>query len=266
MNSETEQFRKRITELSDISYTNSQYIFTDFLTEAEISDLLSMAGNAADRISSGETVICPAFQSGITLYGGHENATRKIARFGSEEAFAYNEDFHITIVHIAPRLAKFADKFTHRDFLGAILNLGIDRKVTGDIVINSNEAYLFCEEKIAEFISENLDKVKHTYVKAETVETIPESIMPHMEDVEFQVSSERIDAIVSHMANLSRSKAIELFRTGKVFVNGRQMENTSFQPKEGDMISVRGFGKIKYLGVSRTTRKGKLNIVVSRFV
>ncbi|MBR1892297.1 MAG: hypothetical protein IJ815_02040 [Lachnospiraceae bacterium] len=266
MNAETEQFIKRIKELSETSYTNSQYLFTDFLSEAEISDILSIAGNASDAISKGETIICNAYPSGITLYGGHAEATRRIARFGSMEAFAYEEVFPIKIIHIEPRLAKFADTFTHRDFLGAILNLGIDRKVTGDILTDGTEAYLFCDEKIADFILDNLDKVKHTHIKCSIAETVPSSMAPHMESFEYQVSSERIDGIVSQVTKISRSKSLELFRTGKVFVNGRQMENPSFTPKSGDMISIRGYGKMRYAGVNRTTKKGKLNISVERFI
>ena len=266
MNVETEQFRKRIKELSETSYTNSQYLFTDFLTEAEISDILMVASNASDAISKGETVVCSAYPSGITLYGGHDNATRCIARFGSMEAFAYEEAFPIKIIHIEPLLAKFADCFTHRDFLGAILNLGIDRKVTGDILTDGNEAYLFCEDKITDFIMENLTKVKHTNVKCSLAESVPDSMEPRMESHEYQVNSERIDGIISQVTKLSRSKALELFRTGKVFVNGRQMENPSHTPKIGDMISVRGYGKMRYSGTNRTTRKGKLNIVVEQYV
>lgn len=266
MANETEQFKKRIHELSETSYTNSQYLFTDFLNEAELSDVLSIAGNASEEISTGKTVICSAFPSGITIYGGHTMSTRCMIRFGSEEAFAYDEPFPISIVHIFPRLAKFADTFTHRDFLGAILNLGIDRKVTGDILTDGTQAWLFAEKKMAEFIKENLDQVKHTHIICEIVDDIPKEMQVHTEHLEFQVQSERIDAIAAQIVKLSRSKVLELFRTQKIFVNGRTMENPSFQPKSGDMISIRGFGKVRYLGTTRLTRKGKCNIAIEKFI
>ncbi|XME01448.1 YlmH/Sll1252 family protein [Lachnospiraceae bacterium C1.1] len=265
MNNEVEQFKKRIHELSDTAYTNSQYLFSDFLSEAEISDILQAAGNAAAAIAEGKCVVTSAYPAGITLYGGHDDATRRIARFGSMEAFAYEEDFPIRIIHIRPIIEKFADNFSHRDFLGAILNLGIDRRVTGDILTNGTEAYLFCTENIADFIIDNLDKVKHTNVVCELVDESPVSMQPTLKRHSYQISSERIDAIVAAVTNLSRSKAVELFRSKKVFVNSRLEENPSAQISAGSSISIRGFGKMRYEGVDRTTRKGKLNIIVDRY-
>ena len=165
MSEESEQFKKRIRELADKSYSSSQYFFTDFLTEAEISDALSLGKNA--------------FASGITIYGGYESAERRMLRFGSLEEFGYEEPFPIKVIKIAPLLEKFSDEFTHRDFLGAILNLGIDRKVTGDILIKGKTAYLFCEEKMAEYIADNLYQVKHTHIKCDIIDEIPEGICQH---------------------------------------------------------------------------------------
>ena len=260
------QFRKRIIELSNLSYNNSQYFFTDFMNEAELSELLNLAANAADRVMRGETVISQNFPSGLTVCGGHEEASRYIAEFGSEEAFAYKEDFPIAIIHIEPVSAKFAEALTHRDFLGAILNLGIDRKVTGDILTDGTEAYLIAEKKISSYILENLVRVKHVSVKSSLADEIPERFKNRMEREEFQLSSERIDALVAQFTKLSRSKTLELFRSQKIFINGRQEENPSTQLKVDDRISVRGFGKLIYLGTTRITKKGKYNIAIERYI
>ncbi len=252
MSEESEQFKKRIRELADKSYSSSQYFFTDFLTEAEISDALSLGKNA--------------FASGITIYGGYESAERRMLRFGSLEEFGYEEPFPIKVIKIAPLLEKFSDEFTHRDFLGAILNLGIDRKVTGDILIKGKTAYLFCEEKMAEYIADNLYQVKHTHIKCDIIDEIPEGIGPELKLEEYQINSERLDAIIAHVFHLSREKALEYFRGQRVSVNGRLMENQTHAPKVDDIVSVKGCGRFKYKGVERTTKKGKLKITVEKYI
>lgn len=243
-------FRRRLEELAERSAANYQFLFTDFLTPSEQNIFLSMGRMTA----------------GAVLYGGFPEAERRMVRFGNPEEFGYEEDFPVRILKIAPKLEKFSDDFTHRDFLGAILNLGIDRKVTGDILLEGKAAYLMCLESIADYICENLEQVKHTKVTVQPVEEVPASLRPKRIHEEHQIASERLDALLSKVFNLSRSKGQSLFGEKKVAVNGKVEENPSFLPKEGDLISARGYGKFRYLGVDRTTKKGKLSVSIEKFV
>ena len=247
MASDQMHFRRRIQELSDTSYQQARYVFTDFLTEAEYADVLA-GGNYA---------------CGMEASGGHENAERRMVRFGSEELCGYEAAFPITIIRIAPLIEKFSDTFTHRDYLGAVLNLGIDRKVTGDILTDGTYGFLFCEDKITDFILENLTKVKHTHVKCSVAETVPDNLKSEIVPKEIQVDSLRLDAMISHAFGISRTETTECFRLQHVFVNGRLMENKTHQPENGDLISVRGYGRFRYEGVTRMTRKGKHNVLLS---
>ena len=181
-------------------------------------------------------------------------------RFGSEAELGYEEPFAVTCIHIAPLMEKFADDFSHRDFLGALMNLGIERSTLGDIRVGHREAYLFCLESIAPFICDNLDQVKHTHVKCRIVTELKELPQEEPEAVTVQVASERIDAVIAKVYNKSRNDVLELFRTGKVYVSGRLCESNSRMLKEQDIVNVRGFGKFEYLGVKNETRKGKLSI------
>ena len=95
-------------------------------------------------------------------------------RFGSPEELGYEEDFPIVTLKIAPKSEKFADKLTHRDFLGALMSLGIEREVLGDIVIRDNVGYLFAKEDIAEYIKDSLTEIKHTAVRINTADSLPE--------------------------------------------------------------------------------------------
>ncbi len=244
------QFIRRIQELEETSWQNSQFLFTDFLNEAEYADVLSF-GKAP---------------CGMCAFGGHADAERVMVRFGNEEAFGYDVPFPIAALKISPLMEKYADDLTHRDYLGALLNLGIERRVLGDILVQSPTAYVFCTQTMAEYICENLTRVRHTDVRCTQVEDIPETVRPRLSERVIQVSSVRLDAVIAHVYNLSRSQAQELFRSQRVFVNGRLMENLTYAPGDGDLISVRKCGRFRYEEEERMTRKGKHSIRIGQYV
>ncbi len=251
MTDEEIYLQKRFKELGEKSWTSGQFFFTGFLSVSDIS----LLHETCDR-------------SGIryTLWGGTENVERQMARFGDVEEIGYELPFPIAILHVSPLLMKFADDFNHRDFLGAIMNLGIKRETVGDIMVKDKEAYIFTDEKIADYIIENLDKVKHTHVKVQRIEHLPEQMEAKRVEREILVSSTRLDVIVAGRYKMSRNQALLLFRGQKVFVNGRVCENNSYQVKEGDVISVRGFGKMEFRTISGETRKGRIYITVEDYV
>ena len=104
---------------------------------------------------------------GYKIFGGTDDGERVIVRFGNEEELGYSVDYPIKCLVIRPLMQKFAEDLTHRDFLGALMNLGIKREKLGDIIIHENEGYLFCLEQIADYIVDNLTRVKHTSVTVE---------------------------------------------------------------------------------------------------
>ena len=170
-----------------------------------------------------------------------------MGRFGDPEEFGYEEPFPICAVKIEPLAEKFAENFSHRDFMGAILNLGIDRSTIGDICVEGKCAYVFCTSAMSVFLQETLEQVRLSYR-------------------EEHVASLRCDGIVSAVWRLSRSQGQTLFSQKKVFVNGRLTENGSQMLKDGDTVSVRGFGKFIFRGEKNTTKKGRLVIGADLFV
>lgn len=244
--------KKRFCELANRAYTQGIYTFTDFLDMAQTTLLFQMEKEIGN---------IP-----FMLYGGTNGCERQIARFGSEDLLGYEMEYPIVCLYVKPRMKKFADELSHRDFLGAIMNLGIERDTIGDLVVKDKECYFFCLEGIAPFLVENLDKVKHTYVECVQVKEMPIEVWKHLEESEELVASERIDGVISKIYNLSRSQSIELFREKKIFVNGRTCENNSYQVKKEDVISVRGFGKFIYDGVIYQTKKDKLRISIRKYV
>lgn len=241
---EIQQLKNRFKDLANKSFQQGIYTFTGFLGLSEQDTFWQEESNLR--------------HAGYMLYGGCENTDRVVIRFGNPEELGYEVPHPIVCVHIRPLQQKFADDLSHRDFLGALMNLGIERSTIGDIKVGEKQAYLFCLDSIAEFICENLEKIRHTNVKCTVTQDfrcIPEE---EPEVVNVQVQSLRADALLAKTYNMSREKSLEMFRAGKVYVNGRLCENNSRMIKVGETINARGFGKFTLMGEPRETRKGKL--------
>lgn len=249
---EEDELKRHILDLANRCYQQNQYTYSGFLNAGEQALLFEMEQDIS---------FVP-----WTLDGGGEDCERRMLRFGSVEMLGYEDAFPISCLIVKPLIQKFADVLTHRDFLGALMNLGIERDVLGDIIVKDNVGYVFCEDALAAFLQEHLDKVKHTSVLCEIAKECPEGARPDFQEEELVVSSNRCDAIVAKVCKLSRSQSIELFRAKKVFVNGRQYENNSGVLKSEDIVSVRGYGKFIFCGFLNETKKGRIRIGVKRYV
>lgn len=243
---ELQQMKKRLLELAERSYSHNIYTYTPFLSLSEQQVFYEIQRETD--------------YAGWEMEGGSPLCERKMIRFGREEQLGFEEDYPIVCLKVEPFAPKFAEPLTHRDFLGAIMNLGILRSTIGDIFVRDKEAFVFCQESIADYLTENLSKVRHTHVKCCVSITPQDLSSPVTESVFLSVSSVRIDAVLSKLYNVARSQSLELFRQSRVFVNGRVTENNSYQLKPGDAVTVRGFGKFLYSGEQGETRKGKLRI------
>lgn len=252
MSEEQELLKKRFSELAKKSYNAGIYTFTDFLGLAE-----QAAFSEIKREIGGIK---------YEAFGGADGAERVIIRFGSEDDIGYPMPYPIALIKAEPLSQKYADKLTHRDFLGALLNLGIERAILGDIIILDNVGYIFALENMAQYIADSLTKVKRTDVKATVTDMLPEGELYRTERRNVQANGERLDAIVAKVFSLSRDEAQSLFKKRLVFVDGRQIDSTSYIPKEGEKISVRGHGRFIYLGMQSHTRKGKMNIAVEIYL
>lgn len=241
---EEQRLQKRFCELAEKAYRQNVYCFTNFLGLGE-QTLFHQASVSFGHVKT-------------TLFGGHPDCERVMVRFGNPAEMGYEEDFPIACLRIGAAAPKFAEKLTHRDYLGALVNLGLERDTLGDILVGETEAYLFCLNSISPFICDQLERVRHTVVTCRQVEGVPETALPVLAEKDINVASERLDVLAAAVFHLSRSQCLELFRAGKIFVGGRLCENNSRQPAPGDVISVRGYGRFIYKGVCAETRKGRL--------
>lgn len=239
--SEQDITRKRLTELAHRAYERGYTVFSEFLNQEEIGILMTS-----------KTDILPK------LYGGYDNSERCVAGFSNDEIW----DYPIVCIKIEPLQQKFADKLTHRDFLGSLMNLGINRNTLGDIKIENNVGYLFCLDSISEYIIDSLDRIKHTSVKCEIIDELPDFVNKAPDISEIIVSSERADVIIAGVYKLSRNKVSQLVNQERVFVNSVPIAKDGIMLKDRDIVSVRGHGKFVYAGAIRKTKKDRIVIGV----
>ena len=242
---------KRIRELANLSYQRDIVTFTDFLNLNEQNMLVSLK----------------LHQMGVEvkLFGGYEHAERQMAAF-FPESLGFSWDYPIDCLKIEPKALRFSEELGHRDYLGALLNLGVDRSVVGDILIKDKEAWFFCLHKMSDFFIENFIRVKHTTVLVSRVEQAEEIPEPEFEMINGTCASVRLDALIGLAFQASRSSMVSFIESGLVFVNCKLITSNGYEPKEGDIISVRGKGRFIYDGVSRQTKKGRLGVRIRKYV
>lgn len=246
-----EFFLKRIRELANISYHRDICTFSDFLNLYEQNLLESVKYSVPGIV--------------IEKFGGYENAERQIAAF-HPSTMEYFWDFPIDCLRAEPKSAKFSESLSHRDYLGAILNLGVDRSVVGDILIKDNCAYIFCIRKMTDFFLENLERVRHTSILINKVDSQENMPSPEMEMMTGTCASVRLDSLIALAFRASRNSIVPLIEGGMVFVNGKLITSNGYEPKEGDIISVRKKGRFRYEGVSHQTKKGRCSVRLMRYI
>ncbi len=235
---------KRCLELSKRAYNRGSYTFSEFLTLDNQNELFCAQKSL--------------FETPYSLFGGYNGAERRIAAFGSKEICKYEAVFPISLIEIKPKAIKFADELTHRDFLGALMSLGMRREVLGDIVVSGKTGYVYCLDSSADYIIENLTSVKRTSVVCSRAEEIPDFATELPDETTVFVASERLDGVISAVYKLSRSETQGLIEKKTVFVNSRLTEKSTLILEEKDIVSVRGYGRFIYEGISRSTKKGRL--------
>ena len=241
---------RHLLDLCRKSEKTGLWQYSAFLSPAEQDDLLRSPEAAGFS---------------FLLDGGYEGAERKILAAG-DAAEQGPPAVPVAVIAVSPKSEKYAEELTHRDYLGAILGLGIERGLIGDIVVRDKRAWFFCLAPAAEMIASSLAQVRRTAVTASvTTAEVPE-LRPRYAPLRLNIASERLDAVTAAFTGLSRGQAEKLFSAEKVFVNGRLITDRSARLKKGDILSVRGFGKAVYDGIEHETRKDRIWISLRKYV
>ncbi len=257
---------KRIRELASRADARGCPAFTDFL-------------NLNEQNIFFDTIQKFSFIRGET-FGGYEGAERRIAALvpqdllwdltgdnvSSGAVLTSGTFWPIQCIRVVPRMPRFAEKLSHRDFLGALMHLGFERSVLGDIAVTDADTYLFCISRFSELICTELTQVRHTQVVCTPCDMDGFTYTPPTETVRGSIASVRLDTVMALGFGASRSSLLSLIEGGGVFVNGKQVTSNAYTLKKGDIVSARGLGRFRYTGTGGQTRKGRIFAEVERFV
>lgn len=241
---EQELCKKRLLDLSRQADRKGIVLFSDFLNLNELNIYHQCEHLFPCRSES---------------FGGIPYAERQMIAF-LPDALYYDWEYPIAALKVVPTYPKFAEKLGHRDLLGSIMNLGVERGKIGDILMGEDCAYILCEKNMAAYFMENLEKVRHTLVKLTVVSCDEITVQQELVEKEGIITSNRLDAVIACVHKLSRSQALELLRQEKVFVNGKTVQNPTYSCQKEDIVSVRGFGRFIYQSDYGSTNKGRLKI------
>ena len=241
MNEEATYISKRLIDLSKQANRKGIVIFSDFLTMNEQSILQQNTEK---------------LESEYQMSGGYEYAERQMVAFIPDALF-YEWDYPMQCVRIRPAYPKFAEKLSHRDVLGALMSLGIERSKIGDLIVNDTEIFFFAKEEIVPYILDQMTSIRHTVVKLEVEADSHIDYEPHFEEKQAIVTSNRLDSVIAAICSVSRSVSLRMIQEGKIYVNGAESLHNTYYCKQGDILSIRGFGKVRFgetLGVTKKDR------------
>jgi RNA-binding protein YlmH len=214
---------------------------TDFLDPRQVEILRSLVNR----------------RTGIQLhqYGGYTGAERVRGLIAPDDEPVTIEDYSLALIQIINQ-SNF-HSLEHRDYLGAILHLGVKREKFGDLIVTRDGAQCVVGQDMAEYVKTHLHQVGRAPVTTE-IRPIDEIQAPELilQEKVITVSSYRVDTVMAELVHLSRSKALTLVKNGNVKVNWRIVDSPSFEVKEGDVLSIRGFGRFHIMEDKGKSKKG----------
>lgn len=198
--------------------------------------------------------------------GGHPEAERRRAMIAPDYRDLEDEDMEMKVLAITPIEQKF-QALEHSDYMGSILGLGIKRSKVGDIRVLENGCHAVVTSDIADYLAIHLNGVHRISVSTQILPLSSLQITEtKLETMDLSVASLRLDGIAADVCRLSRSKMLVPIKAGRVRVNWKVEEDPSFGLKEGDMVSVQGFGRFKVTEIGGLTKKGRYRVQVGKFV
>ncbi len=158
--------------------------------------------------------------------------------------------------------------FGHRDLLGTVLGLGLERRLFGDIIILDRKGYMLCHSRSADIVQSELISVKHTHVHVSVIEQSVNTqlLSPKVKELNLTIASLRLDVIVKAIGNCSRNEANAMIQSGLVKVNQIDINKNHKQLEEGDILSIRRKGKFKIKEIGNLTKKGRLAVTILKYI
>ena len=247
----------QVLDKIEISSKREKIEYTDFLDMYQVS----LVENFLRKIQ---------FQN-FKLYGGYEDAERKVLitfpKKFDDNMLEKNYDKILKVVRIQlPEEEK--GKYSHRNYLGGIVKLGLKREKVGDILVGEEGADIITVSDFADVLKTqlpSLTRFENAKIEIEKIQNV-RKLEIKVEEVSIIVPSLRLDNIVSDLARTSRSKASEIIAQERVFVNGQNETKNSKQVKCGDIITIRGKGRYIIKEFTGTTRSGRTVVLVEKYI
>lgn len=192
------------------------------------------------------------------FWGGYPQATRLVFGCGENDVSA----FPISSICFT---YKSEFKLTHRDFLGSLMALGIERSTIGDILVSDGQAIVFVRTDISSYIKQEVRKIGRVGVKVSDYNSTDFSYIQDFDELSFTVSSLRLDVFVSALCNLSREKASKLITSENVTVNHKLQTSISKILSVGDTITIKKYGKFVFTDNNGFSKKGRIRVLVKHF-
>ena len=247
----------QVLDKIEISKKTNKIQYTDFLDMYQVS----LVQNFLRKIQI----------TNCKLYGGYEEAERKIVIIYpenyTESMIEKNYNKMLKIVRIQlPEEEK--GKYTHRNYLGGIVKLGLKREKVGDIIVSEDGADILVKQESAETLKQELGtltRFENSKFELIGLEDLRKQEIK-VEEVSIIVPSLRLDNFVSDLAKTSRSKAVQIIDSERVFINGQNETKASKQIKLGDVLTIRGKGRFVVKEFKGTTRSGRTVVVIEKYV
>ena len=238
---------RRMIDLAEQVQAGRPYRVTDFMSPAGL-----VIADAVKANFGGITIISS---------GGYEGAERLRVAF-VDPHFQGTVDLQIAVLKVSwdPRFRLL----THRDVLGSLMGLGIDRTHFGDIIVTSGGAQVIVDATIADFVIQNFTKIAMVTVTVSQMEL--SELEEKIKEVRTTVASMRLDSIASSGFSTSRTKVVEAIKAGLVQVNWQPAKGPAQEVKEGDIISLRGRGRMQIESITGTSKKGRIGVHLKRFM
>ncbi len=241
----------RVLDLAEQAIRTWDMVLTDFLSPPELAEIYPLFARL--------TEVC------IVGWGGYPQAERQRLAIARAELPLEAAQVDVAAVDIAGNF--LFDTASHRDFLGALLGTGIVRGKLGDIIVlGERGAQAIVAPEMLDFLQQNLNQVRSVAVKTRPIDLSELKIpAPRTKSLTTVEASMRLDAIASAGFGLSRSKMVNLIQSGAVRVNWKEINQASHLAKTGDLIALRGKGRLE-VGEVSLTKKGRHRVQLTRFI
>lgn len=242
-----------------ISRTEDLFRLCDKYASARFSDFL----DGAELATIYDNAVIP-FDYNVMYFGGFPDAEKKIMGVFPQWTDPDKNEFPIVCLKV---IGGFTRKLTHRDYLGTVMALGIAPQKLGDIVVYDDFAYVLLHSDVAAYVADNLHKIGNQGVKVELLDNLDViKIERKYKTIGAVCAAARLDAVVGAAANISRAQSSALITAGKVKLNHRQTEKVAETVKEGDLLSIRGYGRFLVHSFDGETRKNRLHITLKQYI